>query len=281
MEELYGKRKLEIEKKQELTEGINYAYSKILSQLDEDFIGFVSSVYKTKESVVNNQEKIRRMYRAFQKPEKEVLLSAFALKVLDDSHGFDVGTSYRWLLKRMLIYLYNDDDLSNHNLYQDVISNSVYTRNVIHGSTNYYDIISLLDVPNVNIVSDSDIYMYENNGILDTLRQKYPDRKLISTQGHPNTATQKLIKRLIDNNNNLYYSGDLDLAGLKIADNLITEFPQIMLKDMDKETYYKYSDNAITSPKEQNIRSVKDNGLKEVFNIIKRTKKIINQEIII
>lgn len=281
LESKYGKKKLVIEKKQEAIDNLEENYKEIICQYNKQYIEFIKTIYKTKESIVNNKEKVNNMHKAFSKPNEETLLSAFALKTLNNSHGFDVGTSYRGLLKKMLIFLYGDDGLSNHNLYQDVVSNSVYTRNIVLNSTNYYDIISLLDVPSVDITNNSEIYLYENNGILDILRQKYPDRKIISTQGHPNTATKKFIKRLINNGNKLYYSGDLDLAGLKIADNLIYEFPEISLKDMDLNTYYKYLNQAIVSPKEQNIHSVNNNGLKELFKIIKQTKKVINQEIIV
>lgn len=281
LENKYGKKKLIIEKKQEIKNNIDNDYEKIVNQFDEKFIEFIKTIYKTKKSIVDNKDKINNMYKSFKKPNKETLLSAFALETLNDSHGFDNGTVYRNLLKKMLIFLYNNDNLSNHNLYQDVVSNSVYTRNIILNSSNYYDIISLLDVPNVSIVKNSIIYMYENNGVLDILRQKYPDRKIISIQGHPNTATKNFIKRLINNKNKIYYSGDLDLAGLKIADNLINEFPEIILKDMDLETYYQYSDKAIISPKEQNIRLINNFNLKKVFDVINQTKKVINQEVIV
>lgn len=283
LENRFGKKALNFEKKQHAQKTLNLEYVSIIKEFNDGFLDFLNkaTMYKTKASIVKDKDKLLKMNKAFVKPKEDTLLSTFAMSILGDTHGFDNGTPYRTLLISMLKYLYEDDNLSNHNLYQDVVSNNVYTRNIVVGSNNCYDIISLLDVSNTNFVKDSNVYIYENNGILETVRKNSPEQRIISTQGHPNTATKKVIRKLIEQRNKIYYSGDLDPAGIKIADNLLKEFPEIILKDMDLKTYYKYFDKAIISPKEQNIRLINNVNLKKVFDVINQTKKVINQEVIV
>lgn len=283
LENRFGKKTLNFEKKQQIQKTLDLEYSNIIKEFNDGFLGFLNkaTIYKTKTSIVKDKDKLLKINRAFIKPQEDTLLSAFAMSILGDTHGFDNGTPYRTLLISMLEYLYEDDSLSNHNLYQDVVSNNAYTRNVLINSNNCYDIISLLDVSNANFVKDSNIYIYENNGILETVRKNSPDQRIISTQGHPNTATKKVIKKLIEQGNRVYYSGDLDPAGIKIADNLLKEFPEIILKDMDVETYEKYYKYAIKSPKNQYCTKIDNKNLLRLLSRINETKKVINQEAIV
>ena len=283
LEDKFGKKTLNFEKKQYAQKTLDLEYTNIIKEFHNGFLDFLNkaTIYKTKASIVKDKDKLLKINKAFIKPKEDTLLSAFAMSILGDTHGFDNGTPYRTLLVSMLEYLYEDDSLSNHNLYQDVVSNNAYTRNILVNSKNYYDIISLLDISNANFVKDSNVYIYENNGILETVRKNSPDQKIISTQGHPNTATKKVIKKLIEQGNRIYYSGDLDPAGIKIADNILKEFPEIILKDMDVETYEKYYKYAIKSPKHQHCTNINNKKLLNLLNRINKTKKVINQEAIV
>ena len=92
-------------------------------------------------------------------------------------------------------------------------------------------------------------------------------------------ASKKLIDALLKNGNRIYYSGDLDTTGIKIADRLLSDFPQVKTYKMDIETYERYY---IKSIKQDNLYGtnfdIKDEDLLALYNRIIKDSRYIYQE---
>lgn len=249
----------------------------ILNILDNDYSNFITSYYKSDAEIVKNSKKILKMKHIFNKPEKPILLSTLGLDLLNDTHGFDKG-SYRTFLDKMLFYIYGNDNLSNHNILTNFSSNMTFTNNIIDNINNKWITLNLMNLENIKLIENSEIFIFENIGVFEEYGRNSPNVPIICTAGFINLSSKILINKLIENNNKLFYSGDLDLTGIKIADDLLKEYPKVNLWNMDSDTYKKYIRFAIKSPKEQAINDIQNPILKELQNIIINKGKIINQE---
>ena len=249
----------------------------ILNSLNNDYADFITSYYKSDSEIVRNSEKILTMKNIFNKPEKPILLSTLGLDLLNDTHGFDKGT-YRTFLDKMIFYIYGDYDLSNHNILVNFSSNMTFTNNIIGNVNNKWITLNLMNLENIKLIKNSEIFIFENIGVFEEYGRNNPNVPIICTAGFINLSSKILINKLIENNNKLFYSGDLDLTGIKIADDLLKECPKVNLWNMNSNTYKKYIRFAIKSPKEQAVNDIQNPILKELQNIIINTGKIINQE---
>lgn len=245
------------------------------------YADFIKGYFGSPSNIVKNKKKIKVMEPFFEKPKDDILLSTLSLKILNDTHGMDGGTSYRNFLEKMIVYLYGENaDLSDHNIFVNFSTINVYTNNIIVGNDNKWRVLCPPNIEELDFISNENIYIFENIGVYEEIGRQNPDIPIICSAGHYNSATRSLIEVLLNNNNNIYYSGDLDLAGLKIADNLLNEFPKVKLFNMNIDTYHKYKKSAIKSPKFQPYSPLINTELSKVQDLILNSEKVINQEVI-
>lgn len=275
--EEYGVIKTNKEKRKEKKLLDNKKANSILDSLSDDYSDFIISYYKSDAEIVRSSEKILKMESIFNKPDKPILLSTLGLNLLNDTHGFDKG-AYRNFLDKMIFYLYEDYDLSNHNILINFSSNMTFTNNIVNNDNNKWINLNLMNLEDIDIIKNSKVFIFENIGVFEEYGRDNPNIPIICTAGFINLSSKILINKLIENNNELYYSGDLDLAGIKIADDLLDIYPNINLWKMDTNTYKEYSRFAIKSPKNQVINNINNPILKELQDVIINKEKIINQE---
>lgn len=249
-----------------------------LAQFDDEYFDFITSKYKTLNKINAHRGIIKKMYPAFKKPSKRTLVSAFALDVLQDTHGLDKDGSKAYF-EDMLMFLYNDIDYEKHNLYKSFTGSIIVTNNIVANCRFNWVTLNSLNVEELEFIKDKDIYVFENTGVSEEFGINNPNVPIICTGGFLNSTARLLFTKLLGNNNTIHYCGDLDLAGIKIADNIVREFPNIVLYKNDVETYERYKEFAITPTIKQNISDdIKHPELKSLYDLIKRENKFIYQE---
>lgn len=248
-----------------------------LNQFDEKYIDFVMYRYKTITNIYNCRKLIKSMYPAFKKPSEMTLVSALALDLLDDTHALDSGKE-RKMLEDMLVYLYKDADYAKHNLHKNFTNISVITNNLVVNCNFRWLNLNSLNVAELEFVRGKDVYIFENTGVCEDFGNKNPDAAVICTGGGLNVTSRMLINKLIENDNVIYYSGDIDYAGIKIADNILEEFPQILLYKMDDKTYEEYDCCKVDPTTNQRISDINNPSLKRLIKKVKEENKFIFQE---
>lgn len=255
------------------------------SQKFENFLAALPSAYANfltelipKKTILGDLKFYQQMATAWEMPEEPILLPSFALKILDDPHGLDRGTKGRNFLEKIVHkQLGEDSDLTDYNIYPDQLYNFAMTANLLDTPLTY-DIIALPDIDQISWPEHTIVYLHENSGVTTALAAKYPDQAFICTGGQVNLATKKLIKHLLDNRCQLFYSGDLDQSGIKIADNLLSQFPQIRLLNMDLLTYERFFDKSVSPVKDKKIKEVANPVLAALLKEIQNKKRVIFEE---
>ncbi len=243
------------------------------------YAAFLAENFSEKQ-IISDLPFYQKMAKAWEKPAEGVLLPTFALQVLDDPHAFDRGRRGRGLLEKIIqAQLGEEATLEDYNVYPDQLYNFAMTANLLDTPLTY-DIIALPDIDKIVLLEKIKVYLHENSGVTTALASKFPDRSFVCTGGQVNLATKKLIKRLLTNSCQLYYSGDLDQSGIKIADNLLLEFPEIHLLNMDLKTYKEHYQASVPPVKDKQIKEVENPDLQEVLTEIQKKKRVIFEEAI-
>ena len=91
-------------------------------------------------------------------------------------------------------------------------------------------------------VEGKQVYIVENEMVFSYLLEQLKDVKktILYTSGQPRTAALKLIEALLKSGAEIFYSGDLDPDGIRIADSLWKRFNgKIQIWRMTPEDYEK------------------------------------------
>lgn len=253
--------------------------NKFKEDLAPAYAAFLAENFSEKQ-IIRDLPFYQKMAKAWERPAEGVLLPTFALQVLGDPHAFDRGRRGRGLLEKIIqAQLGEEATLEDFNVYPDQLYNFAMTANLLDTPLTY-DIIALPDIDRIALPEKIKVYLHENSGVTTALASKFPDRAFVCTGGQVNFATKKLIKRLLANSCQLYYSGDLDQSGIKIADNLLLEFPEIHLLNMDLKTYKEYYQTSVPPAKDKQIKEVENPDLQEVLTEIQQKKRVIFEEAI-
>lgn len=259
---------------------VNKKAEEILSELSDEYRDFVVGRYVRSKDVVKNKDYIKSMEAVYYPPDEPTLLSTFGLIHLKDTHGFDKGV-HRSFLNNILMDRYQSYDLNNHNLVANFSTNIVYTNNVFINGIAWMslNVEQLKNLSKGDFVKNEDVYVFENIGVYEQYGLAHPSAFVVCTAGFINLASKMLVKKLIDNGNRLYYSGDLDPTGVKIANGLIKEFPEIIPYKMDAKTFDEYKNVAVKD--EDAIfwsLDIIDKDLREVYDKIYKSSRCIYQE---
>jgi uncharacterized protein (TIGR02679 family) len=243
------------------------------------YAAFLAENFSEKQ-IISGLPFYQKMAKAWERPAEGLLLPTFALQVLGDPHAFDRGKRGRGLLEKIIkAQLGEEATLEDFNVYPDQLYNFAMTANLLDTPLTY-NIIALPDIDRIALPEKIKVYLHENSGVTTALASKFSDRAFVCTGGQVNLATKKLIKRLLANSCQLYYSGDLDQSGIKIADNLLLEFPEIHLLNMDLKTYKEHYQASVPPVKDKQIKEVENPDLQEVLTEIQKKKRVIFEEAI-
>jgi uncharacterized protein (TIGR02679 family) len=200
-------------------------------------------------------------------------LAIFAQKMSGDPHFFDsdriAGRLFRYALTDLASGTDALDLNDTHTLYAsfglliDTISSSVAVYNLVNATSTNGTADPLLQTARSRILllplrqvlewqsiapATNDIYIFENPQVFEEVIDGLPDSlpphdvqsTLLCTSGWPSSAALRLLDLLVTSSADvqLHYSGDFDLAGLKIAAFMLERYAgQCSLWHMDSETY--------------------------------------------
>lgn len=176
--------------------------------------------------------------------------------------------------------------LSDFNVYIDTISNFVVVYNLISESPLINSFTESKEPLNLNLSNLSKIktldtlnkkvYVLENPSLLPYLK-KY-DVPLIISYGQPNYVFYKVIQKLLDSNNTIYYNGDLDPEGLLIAYNIYKKYP-IKLFGYNVKEYHKLKSNkTLSESRLKKLDKIDINAFTPVIELLKEAKNPLYQE---
>jgi uncharacterized protein (TIGR02679 family) len=181
------------------------------------------------------------------------VLSSLANRLAGDPHGLDVGTAARRYFERILRERHADialptpltadaraELLAASNLATDAISSFVFVLGVVSadpllatarvtGQVIGLPLMTLTRLRDLRGAGDA-VFAVENRSVFSMLVRSLdgvpPMERptLVCTSGQPSLAALVLLERLALGGATIYYSGDTDAPGLKIADRLSARF---------------------------------------------------------
>lgn len=246
--------------------------------------------------------------------EEKIRIPVFATKIASNPHEFDKKTLCGKIFIQLLCYINNvqypknNEELAelyyNNNLLIDDVSNMVLYKNLVgirkveeesryeihqgmKGFFNYSEPIylTLYNLSNIKYIEEgkyNKVLITENPAVFMEIMKnsRLKDFPLICGYGQVKLACIMLMDLLLENNYQLYYSGDLDPEGILIADKLKQKYKEkLTLIGFNKETYFKnISEVEVGNSRLQKLKSIKSMELKEICNEIQKTKKASYEE---
>lgn len=178
----------------------------------------------------------------------------------------------------------------NNNILIDEMSNMVLVRNLIalkrgqvhKGWKAFYDKHEAMQVTLYNLSQVDEVkvglgkcLIVENPGVFANIIQdeELKEIPMVCTYGQVKLAGIILLRKLVEEGVELYYSGDIDPEGMQIADKLKKRFGnKLTLIGFDEETYKKNKSNVSLSE----IRIKKLDGLKDAY--LQETAELLKQD---
>lgn len=285
-------------------------YQDILNAMPKQFQSWFREVLSSRSSLYHLFLKRYKKNKAMFKQEllnilfimeeisKNIPTSLTMLSTLtSDPHFLDFGLPTSNLFFKLMANYHKKEEpktanqkiqfLANFNIYVDQLSNFVILYNFKSDS----DLINVfrrykqplnLNLSNFSTINylDTDIkkvFVFENPSILPVLK-KY-DVPIIITYGNPNFIFYKVLEKLIESHNTIYYNGDFDPEGLLIAHNILDRFPETKLfcyKTMDYED--SISNNYIDESRLKKLNVINEPHLEEIVGLLRQYKKSAYQE---
>ncbi|MCZ0755673.1 TIGR02679 family protein [Anoxybacillus sp. J5B_2022] len=243
-----------------------------------------------------------------QLPSTYVRLPVFAQQVANDPHVFDLHTlAGKLLLSALQFYAEKDYDISSveevnellqsYRLLREDVLNFVTCAGVMAETESGRHLVwaaacetnTALNIPLREVMPltraypsiGNTVFVVENAGVFSTLLDT--NVPLISTNGQLNLATMWLLDLLVKEGVILYYSGDFDPEGLKMAQRLVERYGQSV-----RLWHYNRADYLVTKPtvplpdeRLAKLQSVTLRDLQPVKQEMLRRKKAGYQEAIV
>ena len=268
----------------------NIFYDKIIKQMPEELRDWFKNIIKNKDSIyqillrkykkdkTNFKKELLNLLKIINKTKEKKPTSLILLASLSSNpHFLDFGTSTSNLFFKLTADYYQIKEpkttndkikfLADLNIYIDTLSNFVIVYNLKSDS----ELINIftkekeplnLNLSNLSRINkiDTDIkkvFIFENPSMLPVFA-KY-DIPIIISYGNPNYVFYKVVEKLIETNNEIYYNGDFDPEGLIIASNICEKFPEIKLFCYKKDDYLKSkSQNKISKSRLKKLDNIKN-----------------------
>lgn len=288
----------------------NIFYDKIIKQMPEELRDWFKNIIKNKDSIyqillrkykkdkTNFKKELLNLLKIINKTKEKKPTSLILLASLSSNpHFLDFGTSTSNLFFKLTADYYQIKEpkttndkikfLADLNIYIDTLSNFVIVYNLKSDS----ELINIftkekeplnLNLSNLSRINkiDTDIkkvFIFENPSMLPVFA-KY-DIPIIISYGNPNYVFYKVVEKLIETNNEIYYNGDFDPEGLIIASNICEKFPEIKLFCYKKDDYLKSkSQNKISKSRLKKLDNIKNVELITIKEILKKEKLSAYQE---
>lgn len=236
-----------------------------------------------------------------------VAIPIFATEVTKDPHYFDYGTTAFSLLAHGFCFLsdaeypQNAEEFQNlfitFGLVKDLVSNqilvfkiSAFVNNNIHKGIEHFsecnEVLSLT-LKNINLydsfaVKNKILYVFENPSVFSAVTDKLngKDVSLICTGGNIKMSAIAFLDKAVENCDHIYYSGDFDPEGFKIADDLKKRYGnKIIFWRMGTKDYSEAISNVpISDERLRKLDSLKDTDLISVADVMRKEKLAGYQE---
>ncbi len=242
-----------------------------------------------------------------QETEEEYPLAVFSAEVSGNPHYFDQGTTAGQLLVYGICYATEKCYPENAHQWRELLlSNGIVPDNIssivhIYGLRLQvagdwhpaYDVFcrrqetcavtmeNLQELTAVQPTGDK-VYIVENEMVFSYLLKHLEQKNvtLLCTSGQLRSAAVKLIPFLLDSGAEIYYSGDIDPEGIRIADRLWRKYGErIHVWRMSEEDYEKsLSEEEIGSISMKKLETVENPVLRETAKEIRKRKRAGYQE---
>ncbi|MFF2755596.1 TIGR02679 domain-containing protein [Psychrobacillus sp. NPDC058041] len=140
---------------------------------------------------------------------------------------------------------------------------------------------SLQSIDQVKPEKGNKVFVLENSGVyssvLDELKEVYP---VVCTHGNFKLSGLLMLDKLVQDGAELYYSGDLDVTGVLMANSLKNRYGNMMhFWRMGREEYLRcVSQVYLPATSMERLNSVVESELKEVIGEMQKQKKAGYQE---
>lgn len=239
--------------------------------------------------------------------QEEYPLAVFSAEISGNPHYFDQGTTAGQLLVHGVCYAARTDYPENAHQWRELLlSNGIVPDNIssivhIYGLRLQiggdwhpaYDAFcrrqepcavtmeNLQELTAVQPTGDR-VYIVENEMVFSYLLKHLEQKNvtLLCTSGQLRSAAVKLISFLLDSGAEIYYSGDIDPDGIRIADRLWRKYgDRIRVWRMSKEDYTKsLSEEEIGNISMKKLEAVENPILRETAGEVRKKKKAGYQE---
>ena len=239
--------------------------------------------------------------------EEEYPLAVFSAEISGNPHYFDQGTTAGQLLVHGMCYATRTDYPENAHRWRELLlSNGIVPDNIssivhIYGLRLQIDsdwhlaydafcrrqepcavtMENLQELTAVQPTGDK-VYIVENEMVFSYLLKHLEQKNvtLLCTSGQLRSAAVKLIPFLLNSGAEIYYSGDIDPDGIRIADRLWRKYgDRIHVWRMSKEDYTKsLSEEEIGNISMKKLEAVENPILRETAGEVRKKKKAGYQE---
>ena len=266
---------------------------KIINEKNELYVTLKQRYNKDKAKLESDLNKILLLLNNIR--EEPTPLPVYSV-ITGNPHYLDLNTSECSLFLKFLSYIYkeempNDNEgkinlLSKINVYTDPISNYVITyklrgNNILDELSDNREIINLnlLNILKLKEIDTKEkkVYIFENPAMLNSLYEL--DVPIIITSGIPNLSLYKVLEKLENSNNELYYNGDFDPEGILIADKLKKRFPKLKLFCYKEKDYINSkSKEVISDSRIKKMDRIEDENLQTIKALLLKNKYSAYQE---
>lgn len=239
-------------------------------------------------------------------------LPLFSSRITKDPHYFDIGTTSFRLLLFGLCYHLKEVYPQNIEEINEILYRAGIARDEISIFTTTYGISALnngeehlgwqgfcqnleplhVSIKNLNSVNsfklkEDKVFVFENPIVFMEVIRELESKQiygpsLICTSGQLNTASLMLLDKLYKVGATLYYSGDFDPEGLRIADKLKQRYKEkLVLWRYSTIDYLKIKGNKGFEGRENKLNKLESKELMELKEVMEREKLCGYQELLI
>ena len=259
------------------------------------YVVLLRNYKKDKNTFKNNLLNILKIMEVALK--KEPLSLTMLANISSNPHFLDFNTATSNLFFKLMADYSNKNEPKNaldkieflldFNIYIDSLSNFVIIYN-IHSDSKLINVFTAekeplnLNLSNLTKINKLDtklkkVFVFENPSMLMPLK-KYSIPVIIS-YGNPNYIFYKVVQKLINSDNEIYYNGDFDPEGLVIASNILNRFPNTKMFCYSKEDYEQAkSMNVINKERLKKLDNITNTKFKEIVNLLRKNKVAGYQE---
>ncbi|CAJ1200215.1 TIGR02679 domain-containing protein [Companilactobacillus nantensis] len=290
--------------KRDIDAGIEIRWQQYLSKVSE----IAPTVYKllavsiikrnfNKELSIDSFQKVELALKNL--PTKLTRLPVFAYQLFENPHSLDKGRLLGNLFYDCIVSMgvKNRDNIDVYlavNIVKDDILNFVTVKNLKGDSPIFkaaadnhliwnVPLMQLMKMKIIEPIIGNKVFLIENSSVYAVIADKFKMVPLIMTSGQFKYATWKLLD-LLPNNIEIYYSSDLDPAGLVMSQKILEKYPKrVHLFGMSDQLFVcEYT----TSLKKLSIKTDVLNGIKNerllsLKLLMKEKQCVVFQEAII